>query len=663
MAITERKKDSATWYKRAYWALLLLATGVALWAVYQSYQKRAAAHYFQVESRLRLVSQMQTENVQDWRQQRLADAAILSSDRLYGQALYDWLNSGQQSLAHKHLLLDRLQNLVNYNDYAVMHLLDTQGQWLVGTTERPERTLPQPELLALQQALETALPVVVEPRGGNDFFAFPSIGVMAPLYQGYEPLGVVWMVLDMRTTLFPLLQSWQLNSPYAEAILTQRTETGIVNVNPMRHGEIGPFENNVPITRTISPGVQAVQGVRGVVRATNYRNQEVLSMLSKVEQSPWWLVLQVAEDEALGYTQQREGLVAGLQMGAVVLLAAMALGLWQWFAWRTERGLKAELEEHMRWLGTAQRAAGLGYFAYHLEEQRFYLSEAAAGIYGAAAGAMSLQDWASLIVPGDKKRILFLHSEAIAKGQAVRSEYRIQRPGETQERWVQVWAEWEELHEGSVRTAQRLLGIAQDITERKHTEMDLADYRRLLENQVRQDPLTQLANRLALDEAVAREWRRAQRYGHPIALLMVDVDHFKAYNDTYGHVQGDACLRQVTQALASTIQREGELVARYGGEEFAVLLPNHREDKALECARLLAAAVAQQAIAHSASSLTGGCLSVSIGVTSLLPALDEGLGSGALFEQADQALYAAKQAGRNRCYSYSELKQQKALQL
>lgn len=654
------KKERFKWRTPLYVLILLLITlamVAALWGIYRSYQERSQLHFHQVESRLRLVSDVQTQNVVKWRKQHLAEAATLSNDPLYAQALQQWLASGKAPGQWQSMLTERLHNFVHYNEYTMVHLLDTQGRWLHGTTTPSwEGDLPQPELLALAQALETALPVMVEPRGGKDtVFAFPAIAVMAPIYDEDTPLGVVWMVLDMRTTLFPLLQSWQLGSENAESILTQRTATGIVNVNPMRSGGPDSFEANLPMSRTISPGVQAVQGVRGVVHSVNYRDEKVLAMLSQVEQSPWWLVLQVNEDEALSHPQRREGLMLGLQIGAVLLLAAWLVGLWQWFAWRKERQLKHKLEQHMRWLGTAQRAAGLGYFAYHLGPQKFYLSESAAEILGQPSGSLSLKEWAALIVPADKKRILRLHSESIGKGEAVRSEYRIRHPHHQQERWIQVWAEWDiQESDNSPIPVQRMLGIAQDITERKQIETDLANYRQLLENQVRQDPLTALANRLALDEAVTRQWQRAKRRGHYLAVLMMDIDHFKTYNDTYGHLQGDECLRQVAQALANSIQREGELVARYGGEEFAVLLPHADETQALECAQMLLNAVYHLGIAHSATSVPGGVVSISIGAASLLPALDQDLGAAALFARADQALYAAKEGGRNRCCGYSQ---------
>ena len=157
------------------------------------------------------------------------------------------------------------------------------------------------------------------------------------------------------------------------------------------------------------------------------------------------------------------------------------------------------------------------------------------------------------------------------------------------------------------------------------------------------DPLTGIANRRALDERLAQEWRRAARQQQALALLMIDVDHFKRYNDHYGHLQGDACLRQVAQALAAALPRSSDLVARYGGEEFAVLLPGSSLEAAAALGAKVCAVVRALAIAHAASD-TATQVTVSVGAAGaagLQPV-------EALLARADRALYAAKSAGRDR---------------
>ena len=154
-----------------------------------------------------------------------------------------------------------------------------------------------------------------------------------------------------------------------------------------------------------------------------------------------------------------------------------------------------------------------------------------------------------------------------------------------------------------------------------------------------QDGLTGVSNRRNFDETLAIEWRRAARTRDPLALLMVDIDYFKAFNDTNGHQMGDECLRRVAQTLSESVHRAADLVSRYGGEEFAVLLPHTDRAQAAAIAEVLREKVAS--IGH---------VTVSIGVASVIPPRD-GTNVEAFVGSADAALYAAKRAGRNRVLS------------
>ena len=172
------------------------------------------------------------------------------------------------------------------------------------------------------------------------------------------------------------------------------------------------------------------------------------------------------------------------------------------------------------------------------------------------------------------------------------------------------------------------------------------------------DGLTGVANRRRFDESLEQEWGSARRVGDALALLMIDVDHFKAFNDLYGHPAGDACLRSLAQAMLRACLRPADLVARYGGEEFAVLLPKTSQVGAEHVARAILDAVDALAIAHEASA-TAAHVTVSVGIascdadsTSWLPVLVDRASARYiakdLVQAADKALYAAKNAGRDR---------------
>lgn len=166
----------------------------------------------------------------------------------------------------------------------------------------------------------------------------------------------------------------------------------------------------------------------------------------------------------------------------------------------------------------------------------------------------------------------------------------------------------------------------------------------LLKKLSTEDPLTQLANRREFDYCLESEWGRARREGQSIAMIMVDIDYFKNYNDHYGHPAGDLCLQKVAAVLKSIPQRSSDLVARYGGEEFVILLPNATPSTAAKIAERMRQAILELNLQHAASPVAP-VVSASIGVASTVPLKQEN--SAELLTKADAALYRAKQNGRN----------------
>ena len=193
-----------------------------------------------------------------------------------------------------------------------------------------------------------------------------------------------------------------------------------------------------------------------------------------------------------------------------------------------------------------------------------------------------------------------------------------------------------------------LLGIVEglkDITGRKRMEAELEKANRELERLATIDGLTQVANWRRFNEYLQQAWNLLQREQNPLSLIMIDIDHFKLYNDVYGHLVGDDCLRTVAQAISTTVKRPADLVARYGGEEFAVLLPNTNAEGAVYLAEAIRNEVLRQKIVHARSPVNPH-VTLSLGVSSKVPD-SQGL-PATLVETADQALYEAKKNGRNR---------------
>jgi diguanylate cyclase (GGDEF)-like protein len=189
--------------------------------------------------------------------------------------------------------------------------------------------------------------------------------------------------------------------------------------------------------------------------------------------------------------------------------------------------------------------------------------------------------------------------------------------------------------------AGKLIAVVEtlrDITAQKTAQDEL-------QRLATRDGLTSVANRRSFDDMLNMEWRRASRESRALSLLMVDVDFFKRFNDTYGHQGGDECLRHVAAAMSGVVKRASDAVARYGGEEFAILLPATEPDGALIVAERIRAAVTALRLPHSGSEVADH-VTVSIGVASI-QVTGNGVPSS-LVAAADAALYRAKYTGRNR---------------
>ena len=195
--------------------------------------------------------------------------------------------------------------------------------------------------------------------------------------------------------------------------------------------------------------------------------------------------------------------------------------------------------------------------------------------------------------------------------------------------------------------------LIEELTElrRKFSELKEQDIikRKLIKDTLKEEPyldeLTGIANRRSYDKAIKNEWNRMKRMKTPISVILLDIDYFKPYNDTYGHLEGDDSLRFVAKTLKTSILRAGDLLARYDGEEFVIILPGSDKSGATKLAEKLRKKIESFRIEHSGSAISE-YITISLGVASMIPG--ESGGPDALVTAADRALYRAKAEGRNR---------------
>ncbi|CAG9295718.1 sensor domain-containing diguanylate cyclase [Celerinatantimonas diazotrophica] len=237
------------------------------------------------------------------------------------------------------------------------------------------------------------------------------------------------------------------------------------------------------------------------------------------------------------------------------------------------------------------------------------------------------------------------HREIFATGKGISYEFRTTQlvNDVTEERWYEIR---KAPYHDNVTGAQGIVMIGRDISERKRSEYQLARTVKRLEKLSFLDGLTQVANRRSFDKVLSQQWNMHRRSGEPLAMLMIDIDCFKQYNDNYGHQSGDKVLIEVAKVLKSVAKRRSDWVARYGGEEFIILMPHTDLSRALQVAQQVLDKIRECKIEHVYSEVED-YLTVSIGVSSTR--LFEHYPCQELIRTADHCLYQVKHSGRNNC--------------
>ncbi|MDN4988134.1 diguanylate cyclase [Bradyrhizobium sp. WYCCWR 13022] len=412
----------------------------------------------------------------------------------------------------------------------------------------------------------------------------------------------------------------------------------IIARNPNNEKFVGRNVGDTPLFRDAS-----LQRPSGAYHFTSpLDGAERVSFFKRSGRYPLVLLATVDKDELLA-PWRAAAISRMLYVIALVLLIAIIGAVLVRQLQRGQRMAAAliEKEAHFRLLaeGSSDMVTRIG-----LDERLRYVSPSSNRVVGWRPNQLIGTDALAGINPEDRPQVQAI-VDAMKRGEM--DEARITyRNGHRQK--TEVWLE------STMRVTRKdngnvdgVVAISRDITEQKKLETRL-------ETLAIEDSLTGLANRRRFDERLREEWARAYRDRSSLGLLMIDVDHFKAYNDEYGHPAGDACLRVVARTIAAEVQRVGDLAARYGGEEFAMLLPN---TDAAGCARVgerIGSAVHDAGLVH-ATNPAGPCVTVSVGGAACRPAAERTAGAGSLVEAADRALYAGKTAGRDRLMMSGEV--------
>lgn len=252
----------------------------------------------------------------------------------------------------------------------------------------------------------------------------------------------------------------------------------------------------------------------------------------------------------------------------------------------------------------------------------------------------TVDDWVERMHPEDRERVVNFCVAQSQAGVDHEADYRaMTRDGDY------VWIR-DVVHvvrvDGEVDS---LIGFMFDISERKKNEQELLRLQKELEALSLKDDLTGIPNRRMFNAILEKEWAHARRSQQPLSLILLDIDYFKQYNDCYGHIQGDECLKSVAEALDEASVRATDFIARFGGEEFVVVLPETDAESAITLAEKYRSLIEQLGIVHEQSGVAR-VLTASLGVGTIIPAVDAD--PTAFIEAIDRLLYRAKKNGRNR---------------
>ena len=409
-----------------------------------------------------------------------------------------------------------------------------------------------------------------------------------------------------------------------------------------------------------APMKRALAGQSGIMVGKDYRGVKVLAAYEPVGAFGWGLVAKI------DYVELEAPIIRASIHSAVFGLAVILLGTWVFR--RITRPMITSVEKTESQLKTILNTVVDGIITTDTAGTILSFNTSAEKMFGYAAKDIIGKNVTELMPEKFRKA----HTEFVSATENKNSRHiGVSREVYAQRNDGNVFPIEIALSKAKFDKQTVYTGIIRDITQRKQTEEELKKYREELEEQVaqrttalakanrkleqlaREDPLTGIANRRVFDEVLTQEIRRAKRNKKPLSLIICDIDYFKNYNDTYGHLAGDKCLQTVAKTIESGFQRAGELVARYGGEEFAIILPLLEKEAAVDRAENLRAAILSLNLPHVSSDVAKQ-VTVSLGVATT--SSETSMDLPQLVNAADNALYHAKHQGRNCVASDDQIK-------
>lgn len=360
-----------------------------------------------------------------------------------------------------------------------------------------------------------------------------------------------------------------------------------------------------------------------------------LGFYQRSSRYPFIILAAKAQSDVLARWHEEARIRMAVVLGLVVLIAVIGLYLVRQMQGRQKMVVALESKEaNFRVLaeGSSDMVTRIG-----LDGRVYYASPSSVRIVGWRPDQLVGTPALAGINPDDLPRVAET-AAALKRGEVeeTRISYRT-RHREKSEIWVETTLRITRTITGEI---DGVVAITRDMTEQKNLEGKLTSL-------ATEDGLTGLANRRCFDERLQTEWARAFRDGKPLSMLMIDVDHFKKFNDRYGHPAGDVCLRSVAEMLAAEARRPGDLAVRYGGEEFALLLPNTDAAGCKMVGESIRAELRKLCVIHVLNPPSKR-VTVSLGGATMWPNAQQSTESSSLVIAADQALYAAKGGGRDR---------------